>query len=88
MLDTITDPTIVKALNDFRILKNTVSKGAAKRKVVPAKKAIPTKKAPPATKKAADKEKMVKARAFKEGASSEDQMDFLRSYASKSLNNI
>ena len=88
MLDTITDPTIVKALNDFRILKNQVSKGTAKRKVVPAKKAIPTKKAPPATKKKMDAEKMVKARAFKEGASESDQMDFLRSYASKSLNNI
>ena len=52
MLDTITDPTIVKALNDFRILKNQVSKGTAKRKVVPAKKAVPTKKAPPAAEKA------------------------------------
>ena len=37
-------------------------------------------------KKAADKEKMVKARAFKEGASKDDQMDFLRQYASNSLN--
>ena len=88
ILDTITDPTIVKALNDFRILKNQVSKGTAKRKVVPAKKAVPTKKAPPAAKKQATKEAMVKARAFKENASSEDQMDFLKTLASRSLNNI
>ena len=88
MLDTITDPTIVKALNDFRILKNTVSKGAAKRKVVPAKKGVPTKKAPPVAKKQATKEAMTKARAFKENASESDQMDFLRNLASRSLNNI
>ena len=86
VLDTIVDPKIVKALNDFRILKNNVSKGTAKRKVVPAKKAVPFKKAQPAAKKKADKDKMVKARAFKENASKEDQMDFLRQYASKSLN--
>ena len=86
VLDNIIDPKIVKALNDFRILKGNVSKGTAKRKVVPAKKGIPTKKAPPAAKKQADKQKMVKARAFKEDASSEDQMDFLRQHASKSLN--
>ena len=86
VLDNIIDPKIVKALNDFRILKGNVSKGTAKRKVVPAKKGIPTKKAAPASKKKADKAQMVKARAFKENASNEDQMDFLRQHASKSLN--
>ena len=86
VLNQITDPKIVKFVDDYRRLKQGLNKGAAKRKVIPAKKALPTKKAPPATKKAADKEKMVKARAFKENASQDDQMDFLRQYASKSLN--
>ena len=86
LLDSVVDPRVVKFIDDYRRLKQGVKKGAAKRKAVPAKKAVPTKRAKPAAKKAADKEKMVKARAMRENASSEDQMDFLRSYASKSLN--
>ena len=85
-LNQITDPVIVKFVDDYRRLEQKVSTGAAKRKVVPSKKALPTKKAPPASKKAADKAKMVKARAMKENASSSDQMDFLRQHALKSLN--
>ena len=85
LLDTIVDPVIVKFIDDYRRLKNGVSKGKAKRKAAPAKKALPIKKAPPTSKKKADAEKMVKARAFKEGSSQDDQMAFLRGYASKSL---
>ena len=85
-LDSITDPGIVKFVDDYRRLKQNVSKGKAKRKAAPAKKAVPAKKATPAKKKADDKAKMVKARAFREDASKDDQMDFLRQYASKSLN--
>jgi len=87
-LNSIADPKIVWALNDYRQLKQNVAKGTAKRKTVPTKKAIPTKKAAPAKKKAEDQAKMVKARAFKENASSDDQMAFLKQYASNSLNNI
>ena len=86
LLDSVVDPNVVKFIDDYRRLKQGVNKGAAKRKAVPSKKALPTKKAPPAQKKAADKAKMVKARAFREDASPEDQMDFLRQHASKSLN--
>ena len=86
LLDQVTSPAVVKFVNEFRMLKQGVTKGKAKRKAVPAKKAVPTKKPTPAKKKAADKEKMIKARAFKEDASEEDQMDFLRQIASKSLN--
>ena len=86
VLQGLVDPVAIKMINDYRLLKQGVSKGAAKRRVIPAKKAIPTKKAPPASKKAADKANMVKARAFKENASADDQMDFLRQHASKSLN--
>ena len=86
ILDTITDPTIVKFVDDFRRLKQGVNKGAAKRKAVPAKKSVPAKKPTSAQKKKADAEKMRKARAMKENASEDDQMAFLRDYASKSLN--
>jgi len=85
LLNTVMDPNVVKFIDDYRRLKNGITKGAAKRKEVPTKK-VPTKKPAAANKKAADKEKMVKARAFKEGSSKDDQMDFLRQYASNSLN--
>ena len=86
ILDTITDPKVVAAMHDYMNLKKGIAKGQARRKATPAKKAIPHKKAKPATKKAEDAAKMKKARAFREDASPEQQMDFLRDYASKSLN--
>ena len=88
LLNGIVDPNVVKFIDDFRRLEQGVSKGAAKRKATPAKKAVPTKKAKPAAKKKADQEKMTKARAFKDDASADDQMAFLRDYASKSLGNL
>ena len=86
VLDQITDPVIVKFVDDYRRLKQGVTKGTAKRKAAPAKKAVPTKKAKPPAKKKADAAKMVKARAMKENASEEDQMAFLRQHASRTLN--
>ena len=86
ILDQITDPKIVKFVDDYRRLKQGVTKGTAKRKATRAKKALPTKKAPPAKKKAEDKAKMIKARAFKEDATEAEQMEFLRGHASRSLN--
>lgn len=85
LLDSVVDPTVVKFIDDYRRLKQGVSKGAAKRKAVPAKKAVPTKRAKPAAKKKQDAEAMRKARAFKSDASEADQMAFLRDFASKSL---
>ena len=88
LLDQVTNPAVVKFVNDYRQLKQGVSKGAAKRKKVPAKKAVPTKKPTPAKKKAEDKQKMIKARAMREDASNEDQMDFLRQMANRTLGNL
>lgn len=88
ILATIVDPVAVKMLDDYRRLKQGVTKGAAKRKTVPAKRAVPTKKAKPASKKKEDAAAMRKARAFKEDASADDQMAFLRDYASNSLDKI
>jgi len=85
LLNAVVDPGVVKFIDDYRRLKKGITKGAAKRKVTPTKK-VPTKKPVAVNKKAVDKENMVKARAFKEGASNDDQMDYLRQYASKSLN--
>lgn len=84
VVDTIVDPVLVKFVNDYRLLKQGVTKGQAKRKSTPAKK-LPVKKAKSSTKKKADQDAMVKARAFKQDASSDDQMAFLRQLASRSL---
>ena len=86
ILNQITDPKIVKFVDDYRRLKTGVNKGVAKRKAIPTKKAVPTKKAKSPSTKAQNAEKMVKARAFKENASADDQMAFLRQHASRTLN--
>jgi hypothetical protein len=85
LVDSIMDPDVIRVLNDYRILKTGVTKGEAKRKAVPAKKAVPTKKAKSKQAKEVDKEKMIKARAFREDASQEDQDAFLKQYAANSL---
>ena len=84
-LDTITDPAIVKFVDDFRRLKETTSKGAARRKTTPAKKALPTKKPKSLKKKAQDKANTVRAKAFAKDSTKADQDAFLRQLASNSL---
>jgi hypothetical protein len=82
---TVADVSIVKALDDYRKLKQGVKTGAKKRAKASIKKA-PVKKAKPAQQRRQDADKMTKARAFRDGASQDEQMAFLRNYASKSLN--
>ncbi len=86
ILNQITDPKIVKFVDDYRRLKTGVNKGVAKRKAIPTKKAVPTKKAKPTATKAKNAENLVKARAFKENATADDHMAFLKQHASKTLN--
>jgi len=85
VLDTIADPVIVKFVDDYRRLKQGITKGTAKRKNTPAKKA-PLKKAKTATKKKQDAASALRARAMDPNSSNEDQMDFLRGLAQRSLN--
>jgi len=85
VVNAIVDSNIVKFVNDYRVLKTGLTKGQAKRKQVVSKK-VPVKKAKTSAKKKVEKESMVKARAFREDASNDDQMAFLKQLASKSLN--
>lgn len=87
VLDTIIDPAIVKFVNDYRILKQGVSKGSAKRKAAPTKK-IPTRKAKPVQQKQIDAAQALRKRALSNDSSKEDQDAFLKSYAERSLSNI
>jgi len=85
VLDTITDPIIVKFVDDYRRLKQGITKGSAKRKATAIKKA-PVRKAKTKSQKEVDYETKIRQRAFAEDSSNEDQMAFLRGLAEKSLN--
>jgi hypothetical protein len=85
ILDRITDPVIVKFVDDYRRLKQGVSKGTAKRKATVVKKA-PVRKAKTRSQKEVDKETRIRQKAFSEDSSTDDQMAFLRGLANKSLN--
>jgi len=85
ILDTIVDPVIVKFVDDYRRLKQGVTKGTAKRKATVVKKA-PIRKSKTKTQKTIDKESKIRNRAFSEDSSDDDQMAFLRGLANKSLN--
>lgn len=85
ILDSIADPIIVKFVDDYRRLKQGISKGTVKRKKTPAKKA-PLKKAKTATKKKEDAASALRSRALNPNSSNEDQMEFLRGLAQRSLN--
>ena len=84
-LNGIVDPGIVALVDNYRKLKQGVSEGAKKRAKAPVKKAPVARKARTDKQKKASKENMVKARAFREDASKEDQDAFLKQYASRSL---
>ena len=81
----ITDPTVVKVMDDYRKLKQGVTEGAKKRAKAPVKKAPTKAKARTEKQKKASKENMTKARAFREDATEEDQMAFLRQHAQRTL---
>ena len=85
ILDTITDPIIVKFVDDYRRLKQGVSKGQAKRKVTTVKKA-PIRKAKTRTQKETTAAQRTREKALSGNATAEEQQDFLRSLSQRSLN--
>jgi hypothetical protein len=85
VLDSIVDPVLVKFVDDYRRLKQGVSKGTAKRKATVVKKA-PVRKTKTRSQKEVDRETRVRQKAFSEDSSNDDQMAFLRGLANKSLN--
>lgn len=85
VLNSIADPVIVKFVDDYRRLKQGVTKGAVKRKSTPAKKA-PIRKAKSITKQKQDAAAAKRARALSEDSSPDEQMEFLRGLAERSLN--
>tara|TARA_R110002153_G_scaffold1325_6_gene6856 strand:+ start:6685 stop:7791 length:1107 start_codon:yes stop_codon:yes gene_type:complete len=85
VLDSIADPIIVKFVDDYRRLKQGVTKGAVKRKSTPTKKA-PLRKAKSVNKQKEDAREATRRRTLSGQASPEEEKDFLRSLAERSLN--
>tara|TARA_R110002153_G_scaffold37430_3_gene109790 strand:+ start:649 stop:1743 length:1095 start_codon:yes stop_codon:yes gene_type:complete len=85
VLDTIADPIIVKFVDDYRKLKQGISKGTAKRKLTTSSKA-PLRKNSPATKKKKDAAALLRSKTLSGKASESEQKDFLRGLAQRSLN--
>ena len=85
ILDTIADPIIVKFVDDYRRLKQGVSKGQAKRKTTIVKKA-PIRKAKTRSQKETSNAERLRQKALSGNASADEQQDFLRSLAQRSLN--
>ena len=71
-VDTITDPIIVKVLDEYRRLKESSSKGAVKRKKAPVKR-VPTKKVSSAKTKKSNRVDDARGRVKKGKASSKDE---------------
>jgi len=86
VLDAVIDPTIVKFVDDYRRLKQGITKGTAKRKSIVVKKA-PIKKAKTKTQKEISENARIRDRAMSADSTDEEQMAFLRGLADKSLTN-
>lgn len=85
VLDSIADPVIVKFVDDYRRLKQGVTKGAVKRKSAPTKK-IPVRKAKSITKRKQDANEAQRQKVLSGQGSEDDQQGFLRGLAERSLN--
>ena len=87
VIDMITDPAIVKFVDDYRRLKQGVTKGTAKRKAVPAKR-VPTRKTKSANEKKNQKAADLRTRALSANSSKSDQDAFLKTLAERSLSKV
>jgi len=85
LLDTIADPIIVKFVDDYRRLKQGVTTGAAKRKATTVKK-LPIRKAKTKTQKEVDAKTRNRQKVLSGEGNADEQMDFLRGLAQRSLN--
>jgi hypothetical protein len=85
VLDSIADPIIVKFVDDYRKLKQGITKGTAKRKANITKKA-PLRKTKSTAKKAEDADTALRKKTLSGKANDVEQMDFLRGLAKRSLN--
>lgn len=84
LLENVYSPEVVKFINDYRVLKQSVSKGQAKRKDVPTKKSVPVKKGASQAARKEQEVKGVRNKVFSGQATNQDQLDFLKQISSVS----
>ena len=87
VLNTVTDPSIVKFVDDYRQLKQGIKQGSVKRKALPVKKA-PVRKAKTVSKQKQDADQVLRAKVLAGKGEASDDMAFLKSIAQKSLSNV
>jgi hypothetical protein len=87
VLNTVVDPGIVKFVDDYRQLKQGVTKGAVKRKALPIKKA-PVKKSKTVNQQKQDRSEVLRSKVLSGKADSSEEKDFLKAMAERSLGNI
>ena len=78
LLPMISDANVIKFIDDYRKLKQKVSKGAVKRKATPKAKSAPIKKGPSRNSQKAKASSEVRSKVLTGGGSQEDQMSFLK----------
>ena len=87
VIDVIVDPSIVKFVDDYRKLKQGVTKGSAKRKAVSTKR-VPIRKSKSPSEKKVQKANDLRTRALKADSSQSDQDAFLKTLAQRSLSKM
>ena len=87
VLNNVVDPGIVKFVDDYRQLKQGVTKGAVKRKALPVKKA-PLRKSKTVAKQKQDASDVLRSKVLSGNADSGEEKDFLKAMAERSLGNI
>ena len=83
LINVLASAQAVKFIDDYRQLKESLTKGKVKRKAVPKRKVTPTRKATPANTKKAKKDQVLSKKLATGEASEEEGFDFLRGMASK-----
>ncbi len=87
LVDTIVDPAIVKFVDDYRRLKQGITKGSAKRKLKPTKQ-VPVRKARSPSQKKTQAANDLRTRALGKNSTKADQDAFLKTIAERSLNKL
>jgi len=78
MMSLVTDATVVKFIDDYRKLKQKITKGSVKRKATPKAKSAPVKKGLSRTSKQAKKDSTVRNKVLTGEGSENDQLAFLK----------
>ena len=86
-LNFIVDPNLVKIMDDYRKSEQNLATGAVKRKAAVRKRSIPTKKSKSQSERKDEAKQTQRQKVLSDNATPEEQQDFLRGFAERSLAN-